>query len=287
VTAVNVVSVVAPSTAVAGTTEGGSLATAPTARAAPAVGDSLPPTRNERPEAVSPVAPTLAAPDRGSPLPAPAVPGGRIVDRDAPTRASAPNGATQRLAQNDTRMELRETREEDAIRAAFGEPAPLVVPTPAGSRAPSGIVFPPMRAPAGTGPLAGEARTRAPERGPLVLVGVASVVAVVLVGGAFLAVRRPWRSAGGATPALTAPPVPIAAAPEGSASVTVAVVPSVAPVPVPAQSSGAGGRATGELRVAAPATGSAPSRAAGGRPGLAPARPKPAASGYSPAVGFE
>jgi eukaryotic-like serine/threonine-protein kinase len=138
---------------------------------------------------------------RGAEAIAPTVAAGQAppragIDREAATRASAPYGSTQRMAQNDTRME----HEDDVVRAAFGERAPLVVP-PAylpedrgPSVHPSGeLVFPPaFGAASATGPLAGEARTRPPEKAIFLPLVVAAAVSVAVIGGALILVSKPW-----------------------------------------------------------------------------------------------
>jgi serine/threonine-protein kinase len=173
---------------------------------------------------VNPIAPTLAAEDplpyspnvHAPPTPAAGAPpiAARVVDRNAPTRASAPLGGTQRFAPNDTQMDLDGGVADDARvhlpSGRLGTPAPAVTPPGVVTRSNSGeseLAFPPLHAVSGTGPLSAEARTRPPERGPVILVGVAAVLAVAMVGGAVVAVRRPWQAAGkNATASEPSPP---------------------------------------------------------------------------------
>ncbi len=254
---------------------------------------------------VSPIAPTLAAAGLVShspnveirATPAPAAPFAsspvppRAVDRNAPTRESAPFGATQRLASNDTQMDPG-LLGEDAVRAAMGEAVSLVVPPVAGGAGanPSddgqGLVFPPMHAASGTGPLAAEAHTRPPERGPFILVGVAAVLAVAMVGGAFVAVRKPWHAgrsdavSANAASATTAS----AAAPTANAATSLPVIAAAsAPVAVeaPAPMVPAAAPSTASVPAAASVAPSTPStvgtpstpKAPGGTPSPGPAPP--------------
>jgi eukaryotic-like serine/threonine-protein kinase len=253
---------------------------------------------------VSPVAPTLAAAGldditgqpRGGQRDQAQAP--RVIDRNAPTRMSAPLGATQRLAQNDTRIEA-ELANDDDLRAAFGETALLVVPPTGGGSNPGEIVFPPMHSQAGTGPVSGEARTRPPsDRGSVILV-VASVATVaVLIGGAYLLRAKPWRSAAvassvspptmtatasvvPATPPLTptaVPGAPVESAP-ATAGVATSVMPSATTLPArPLSTPRAGTVGTGGAGAPAVAKPVAPPNHA---------KPLPTPSGYSPAVKFE
>ena len=249
----------------------------------------------------------------------------RVVDRNAPTRASVPFGATQRLAQNDTRFEY-ELANDDAVRAAFGEAAPLIVPTPGGAHASSDIVFPPMHPSGanGTGPLSGEARTRPPERGPWILVGVAAALAIGLIGGALVLVAKPWRSASAHAADARGEDAPAASVPStASAPPTSAPVSAGEPAPAVSASTAtaatAAAAAAGATTATAAGSGATGVTAAGAAAGAAtspavpaptakatvgptpatqaprsavapPARtgqPKPATSGYSPAVKFE
>jgi serine/threonine-protein kinase len=316
-------------TADAGPTVQGMIPPSGAASSAPSTPVIAPPTVREG-AAVSPIAPTLAAagmpegagahvqvisPGHASvPPAAPAeTPAPPVVDRNAPTRVSAPVGATQRLAQNDTQFEPG-LANDDAVRAAFGEPAPLVVPALSGSHSSSDIVFPPMQPSGanGTGPLAGEARTRPPERFAYVLVAVAAGLAFCMIGGAIVLVAKPWRSALAraadpsaepASPAVSAPPadapVPTASAatppatdsaqpagePAGAASGSAAAAASAA---LPAAQGPATPALTAKTVVTPP-----PASQATTAPRAAVAPPartgqaKPAASGYSPAVKFE
>jgi serine/threonine-protein kinase len=281
---------------------------------------------------VSPVAPTLAAagmPEGAGgrvqvvaqghasvPQASPAeIPAARVVDRNAPTRVSVPIGATQRLAQNDTQFEPG-LANDDAVRAAFGEPAPLVVPALGGSHPSSDIVFSPMHPSAanGTGPLAGEARTRPPERIPYVLVAV-TALAFCMIGGAML-IARPWRSSlapaadPSAEPAASMPaPMAVAAPPDTPGPrASAATPPATDSARPPGEPAPAGASSAAAAASAAPPAAEGPATpaptakdvvahppasqaAAAPRPVVAhPARTgqaRPAASGYSPAVKFE
>jgi serine/threonine-protein kinase len=115
---------------------------------------------------VTPVAPTVTAETARPELHG--VRAVRAVDREAPTRASAPVGATVRLPSNDTQMEHRE------------------LPKPKGGRPPvlSSASAPPVR------PSSMEVPAPAPKRSPVLLVVAGAVVmSVTLVGGA-LALSR-------------------------------------------------------------------------------------------------
>jgi len=164
-----------------------------------------------QPAPVEAIAPTVAA----SPP--------KVIDRDAATRASAPVGATQRLAQNDTRMEGLEGHDE-AVRA-LAEPAPLIVPpTTNPNHAPisSDFNFPPAGyGSAGTGPLAGEARTRPPEKGIFVPLFVAVAIAIAVIGAALIVVTKPWARRG------PEPPPPATAAPLPPPTATTPATPTV------------------------------------------------------------
>jgi eukaryotic-like serine/threonine-protein kinase len=252
-------------------------------------------------EQVSPIAPTLAA--AGAPAevalarsPAPP-PAGIGIDREAATRASTGSGYTQRMSRGDTRIEEPaafglsppppdrvsgpgpDLATDDAVRAAFGAPAPLVVPSLAGSH-PSGgdLVFPRMHSSV-TGPMAGEARTRPPERGPLVLLGAAVVLTAVMVGGVFVALRarrEPRVEAVGAPPPATLPaPTPRPAEVPALPGSVVSVPPASVAIPVAATLPGGNaGAASANPNPPARAT---PARSAG----------KPGPGGQVPAVSFD
>src|SRR5262249_52536279 len=139
---------------------------------------------------VSPIAPTLAANGLASaPAPlrrgAPPItatpvlgygPSGPVarsalkpIDRNAPTRPSEPLAGV-RAAPNDTEMvEQARTTEQAAARSSGG------VSGAPGIDMRSDRVFPAVQRSSATGPLAGEARRRASDRGPFVLVGAAAV----------------------------------------------------------------------------------------------------------------
>jgi serine/threonine-protein kinase len=304
-TAVNVLSAPPPQARAPGAKVPTDLETGPTIPGArppsgAASGAAPPPTRKEG--AVSPIAPTLEAAEM-PPAHAPNVQvvtpahGGRKIDRNAPTRVSGPDGSTQRVPRNDTEVEAEPN--EDALRAAFGEPAPLVVPRE-GSSPSVDLAFPPMQFPSATGPTAGEASTRPPERGPIMLVVGAAVIAVMLVLGAFVAVKKPWQ---GAAPSAAAPPsagagAGAATSPPAAGGAPAASVAAVASGAEPV-ASGAEPVASAVSASASPANPPAPAAtaAAVARPGVpaaraplpasAPKQPGPTASGYSPAVKFE
>jgi len=170
-------------------------------------------------------------PPLGAGRPAPAQ---RVVDRSAPTRESAPLGATQRSAQNDTQMDPG-LASDDLLRAAMGEAVSLVVPPVAQTGSNPGdepnFVFPPMQSMSVTGaPSIGEASTRPPERGPFILVGVAAVLAIAMVGGAFVAVRKPWKGeARGETTESTASAAVVTPGPEPPRG------PEATPTPAPTE----------------------------------------------------
>jgi len=277
-------------------------------------------TRAER-GPVSPVAPTLAAAGlashrpnvevRAAPTPAAGAPplgGGaatvasagvsappaappRPVDRNAPTRESAPFGATQRLAHNDTHVEPG-LMSDDGVRAALGEAVSLVVPPVAGGGSSPGdevpLVFPPMQAPSGTGPLAGEAHTRPPERGPFILVGVAAVLAIAMIGGAFVAVRKPWQSAkreAAETSTASPPPTPAAA---GTTAATIlapmSATAAVAAHATPASATAAAPATAPGVSAASSAVAAAMPASVAATPGAAPAAPPSTHGGSSGAT---
>ncbi|AKV01169.1 serine/threonine protein kinase [Labilithrix luteola] len=126
------------------------------------------------------------------PPPAP-LPQARPIDRNAPTRAGLVFGQTQRLAQNGTMMEdvAAPLPREVEVRAALVQRGALDTTLASASnellgegaaelRFPS--TPPPTGTGGGTGPLAGEASTRPPERRGLVPI-VAAAAVVLVVGG--------------------------------------------------------------------------------------------------------
>jgi serine/threonine protein kinase len=223
---------------------------------------------------VSPIAPTLAADQPATPklkaMPSPAPAAGapanaaRAIDRNALTRDSAPVGSPPAFARNDTQMEAE---------SAGAAPAFQATPHPALAGPPSAqpVAFAPAPASQnGTGPISGDATTRPPDRGSFLLVGVAALLAIAMVGGALLAVKKPWQGA----PSAAAPaPSPTPSTPSGTASPPVEPSPvtSVFPHPVASPSVSAAVSAAASVpppKVARPA--SAPARA--------PAPPAPAPS---------
>jgi serine/threonine-protein kinase len=219
------------------------------------------------------------------------MPGGRpLVDRAAETRASGGSGLTQRLAQNGTAMDFGPPLlPDDAVRAALAQREGLEVPPSGGAHdARSGeLVFPATHgyvtgAGSATGPLAGEALTRPPERSLVLPLVGAALLGAALVGGAVLAVTKPWVKRAAAPvasvvePASSPPSAALAASPSVPATasapaVASVAVPSVEPASAPNGPPGAGGATPG-------AGGATP--AAGGRPlaprGVALAPPAPA-----------
>lgn len=247
------------------------------------------------------IAPTVAS-DPGSPAHARTPSGApppqvvvRGVNRDAPTRASAPVGNTRRLAQHGTQMEdpAFDAPPADAVRAALAEPAPLVVPPPAGGPASGEIVFPRSAYTTGgaTGPIAAEAQTRPPpDRGMFLPIAAAIVVAALLVGGALAIVKRPWATAAAPAAATSAtvvsegdraPPPPT---PPTSVS-TAVVAPPSASAGAPASTGGHGHRGSRGTRPTetATATATAPAIATAAAPTATP--PTPAATPKKPSSG--
>jgi serine/threonine protein kinase len=219
------------------------------------------------------------------------------VDRAAETRAGAPLGTTQRFAQNGTAVDDGADRllPEDDVRAALAQRYPLEVP-PASGQPDDGrgeLMFPRNHGYASaTGPLAGEARTRPPERGMLLPLLGAALFGAMLVGGSVLLVTKPWQkhaASASAGPPVVAPSSPVGAgagAVEGTAATTapaVAAKPtavSVAPVAPAVAIAPASTRST-TPRTSGPATGPAPATAA---PLAAPASPPaPASTNRKPA----
>jgi serine/threonine-protein kinase len=187
---------------------------------------------------VSPIAPTVAA--GAAHVPTQVAAYVRAIDRDAPTRASARPLGRPGAAPNGT----------EAVESLSGE-----------GLAPEAAPAPPAPPPA---PPAAPAHTRPPERGPYLLVGVATVLAIAMVGGALLAVRRP----------------PQGSAADAGASAAAPVRPShpplVAPVTMPAATTSDAAPAAPAEPVSAPVVPSpraAPSAAPRGA-----AKPRPSAS---------
>jgi len=226
------------------------------------------------------------------------------VDRSAATRTSGVSGFTQRLAHHGTSMDdpyvagvanasSPPLASEEAVSAALAQPAPLEVPPTSGQPPQSdNMVFQSSRyGTGGTGPLSGEAKTRPPERGLALGLGAAAVVAVVLVGGAVLAVKKPWVSmtGSGSTPAAaTAPATASAAAPATAPASTTAsatataAAPATATAPAPATAPAAAtavaAGATASAAVPTPPTSPHAPAPARTLKGGAPAAPKETAS---------
>lgn len=168
------------------------------------------------------------------------VPGARPeIDRSAETRASSGAGFTQRLSPNGTAVDLGGALPDtgDAVRAALAQREPLEVP-PTSGHLPDArnheIVFPATHGyVGGTGPLAGEARTRPPERSMLLPLLGAAAFGALLVGGAVLLVTKPWTktaSASASAITVTAPPSAVTAPPPPATEPPPVVAPSTAPV---------------------------------------------------------
>lgn len=232
--------------------------------------------------------------------------GAGLVDRQAETRAAAPFGQTQRMAMNGTAIDDGPAPAEVALRASLAARGALEgPPASGGGRAshPSGeIGFPSSQNyPTGTGPLSGEARTRPPETSMGLPLAAAGIVGVLLVGGAALAVTKPWvkRASPGApaevaaTVATTAPAPP---APLGAESAT-AAAPAAQPAPkLAAPAPSAEGAASAPTPTPPPpkaATTSAAPKAARPRAEPAAPAPKPAVTTKKPGaprpedVGFD
>jgi serine/threonine-protein kinase len=207
------------------------------------------------------IPPSVIAPPEASVFPptmrTPSSPG---IDRNAPTRTSAYSGGTQRLATNDTQME-----------GVAPRPANFATP-------PQPVALPPHVRMATTGPLAGEASTRPPERGPFMLLGVAVVLAIALVAGAAVTVgHHPLTS-------VTAATAPTLSTPTFTPS-----EPSPPPVPVPtvASTSAPVQAAPGLPAATATATVTAPAASPTAPRPRASSRPAPVPTGHAPAVTFE
>jgi hypothetical protein len=209
-----------------------------------------------------------------------------VIDRAAETRAAGGAGFTQRLAPNGTALDDGPAP-DDAIRAALAQREPLEVPPTSGGHdaRQHEIVFPKTHGFAsGTGPLAGEARTRPPERSMLLPLLGAALFGALLVGGAVLLVSKPWEKR--ATGVAAAAPAIVVT---GAATMTAAPVtpaapiappapPVIAPVPGPAQ----------VTATAATATTPATPRTAVTAAGAAPRKPaRPAGTPRPEDVGFE
>ncbi|HSO35968.1 MAG TPA: protein kinase [Labilithrix sp.] len=168
------------------------------------------------------------------------IPARPSVDRAAETHASGVLGVTQRLATNDTAIDdgASPVMAPSAVRAALAKHEPLELPPTSGlpnDPRRQEIVFPPTPAYAtGTGPLAGEARTRPPgDRGMLLPLLGAAVFGALLVGGAVLLVTKPWVKATATSTApavVTAPPPAVTAPPRAETSPTVTAPPPPAVV---------------------------------------------------------
>ena len=235
-----------------------------------------------------------------------------VVDRAAETRAGGVPGTTQRFAQNGTAVDDGVDRllPEEDVRAALAQRYPLEVPPASGQRGGEAsdhgrgeLVFPPNHGypQTGTGPLAGEARTRPPERSMILPLLGAAVFGAMLVGGAVLLVTKPWqRHAASAPPAAavtllpeatasaapstprSTPPTVVPVAPTIASAATITPASPTSPATTPpapptslAASTAAAGRATTPRTSSVPAAPA--SSAAGGskpaRPATAPPRP--------------
>ena len=226
------------------------------------------------------------------------------VDRSAATRTSGVSGFTQRLAQHGTSMEdlaaagaagvsFPPLASEEAVSAALAQPAPLEVPPTSGQPPQSdNMVFASQRFnTTGTGPLSGEAKTRPPERGLALGLGAAAVVAVLLVGGAVLAVKKPWASIASGSSATTAAatvtaPVTATASAPATAAATVAATATAPATAAATASATAAATATGAgAGVPTPPTtphAAAPSRTVKGGPAAPPKETASAAPAKKP-----
>lgn len=180
-----------------------------------------------------------------------------LLDRQAATHTSVPFGQTLRLGSNGTEIDL---------------PAPRGPSFPVASR---------------TGPIAGEASTRPPERSLLAPLAGALALAVVLVGGTVVVVRgRLARER--AAPAAVASVAPLAAASPGpEASASAHLEPTPAPGPT-ASASDAPVATTKPSVTARPApAAAAPARKPAARPATAPSARVPAAPSTPRAPGYD
>ena len=232
------------------------------------------------------------------------------IDRAAATHTSGVSGLTQRLAQNGTAIDdgAPPLLADDAARAALAQPQPLEVPPTSGAPEAARnheLVFPktPVFA-TGTGPLAGEARTRPPsERGMLLPLLGAAAVGAMLVGGAVLLVSKPWANHAtrapvtgatiGADPTPAVAPAPLAAtavSPAVTASVGSSQTPAAAPaaMSVPRPEPGPRAPVRAPVRPAARPEGpAAPSSLPAATAVKRPTRPAPAGAPRPEDVGFE
>lgn len=220
-----------------------------------------------------------SAPPPGSPMQ------GRPVDRNAPTRVGMQFGQTQRLAQNGTMMEdvAPPVAGEVEVRAALVKRGALdTTLASASNESLNEIVgelrFPSMPAITGTGgatgPLAGEASTRPPERRGVLPFVIVAALFLVAGGGAIAFAKRAGlftRTTSASAQASAsvsvsepagAPSVPVEKASPPPSSGTAAGAPPVASAAVaaaaPTTETGAkeiGGKATGAREIAGKATG--------------------------------
>ena len=226
------------------------------------------------------------------------------IDRAAETRAGSPLGTTQRFAQNGTAVDDGAERPvpDEAVRAALAQRYPLEVP-PASGQPDDGrgeLLFPRNHGypPSGTGPLAGEARTRPPERSMVLPLLGAAAFGALLVGGAVLLVTKPWHrySAASAAPSAAvtsiadAPAPPTTPANVGSPAVTGrSTAPTIAPVgPTVALAATVPAGVPAAPVAAAPAAlaapGTATARSTTPRTSVSPAAAGPVASAPAPSA---
>ena len=222
------------------------------------------------------------------------------VDRAAATHTSGVSGFTQRLAQNGTAIEDGSPAllPDDAVRAALAQREPLELPPTSGAPHDARsreLVFPPSPGfVSGTGPLAGEASTRPPERSMLLPLLAAAAVGAALVGGAVLLVTKPWVKH--ASSATTAPSAPVATPePSARAPLVSAPAPEIAPHTASEPTSGATSVVAPEPTVRPVVRGSGrpvarpevPTTPAGSSPPHKPTRPTaPAAAPRPEDIGF-
>ncbi len=230
-------------------------------------------------------------------------PGVRPFDREAATHTSVPFGHTLRIASNGTEIDglgapLADPNEApiEAVHAALGQREGLVVPPVEGPRSsrpgPSELVFAtgPQHGPTPTGPTAGEARTRPPERALFVPLVAALLVGGLVVGGAVVLVRGKLAGEQGhaSAPAMTAPPVPTPAAPVASSAPLASepVPPPAAPVastastPSAAPSPARSAKPEPKPRATAPAAPVAPTATSHPKPAARPVPAAPKVPGY-------
>lgn len=228
-------------------------------------------------------------------------PGAAQLDRLAATHTSVPFGQTMRLASNGTEIDLPSPADAvdppvASIHEALDRREPLVVPPvhpPPSAAPPQEIVFanPSFPGPSRTGPIAGEASTRPPERSLLAPLAGAIALAVVLVGGTVIVVKgriareRPVEAPVAASPA----PSPAPSSVPASSSVRVETPPptsappsATAPAPVATPTATVVARPTAPPKPVAAAPATPVPKPAAKPPTPAPARPATPATARAP-----